>query len=81
MFLRRIAPGAADKSYGIHVARLAGLPKCVIERAAEVLSNLENNEFEEDDSSRTARPKLAENRKTRKARKDDDENGRQLTLF
>ena len=33
VFLRKIVPGAADKSYGIQVARLAGLPKPVIERA------------------------------------------------
>src|SRR3990172_6512750 len=47
IFLRKIAVGSADKSYGIQVARLAGLPKEVIERAKEVLANLENKEFEE----------------------------------
>lgn len=41
MFLRRIIPGVADKSYGIHVARLAGMPKCVLERAEELLKKLE----------------------------------------
>lgn len=40
-FLRRIVPGAADKSYGIHVARLAGLPKSVTSRAEEILAMLE----------------------------------------
>ena len=40
-FLRRITKGAADKSYGIHVARLAGLPKAVTERAEAILSELE----------------------------------------
>lgn len=40
-FLRRIVPGAADKSYGIHVARLAGLPKTVTKRAEALLSALE----------------------------------------
>lgn len=40
-FLRRIVKGAADKSYGIHVARLAGLPKSVTARAEEILSELE----------------------------------------
>lgn len=40
-FLRRIVPGAADKSYGIHVARLAGLPKAVTKRAEALLSALE----------------------------------------
>ena len=41
-FLRRITPGAADKSYGIHVARLAGLPKNVTKRAEIILQSLEN---------------------------------------
>ncbi|MDY4696535.1 MAG: DNA mismatch repair protein MutS [Selenomonas montiformis] len=45
-FLRRIVPGAADKSYGIHVARLAGLPKAVTRRAEEILSELENGSGE-----------------------------------
>ncbi len=42
-FLRRIIAGAADKSYGIHVARLAGLPKAVTNRAEKILSSLEEN--------------------------------------
>ena len=42
VFLRSILPGGADKSYGIHVARLAGLPANVITRAWSVLSDLEN---------------------------------------
>ena len=41
VFLHRIVPGGADKSYGVHVARLAGLPKGVINRAWEVLADLE----------------------------------------
>ena len=47
IFLRKIIPGGADKSYGIQVARLAGLPKQVLERAREVLFNLEQSEFDE----------------------------------
>ena len=43
VFLRQIVPGAADKSYGIHVAHLAGLPREVITRAREILENLESN--------------------------------------
>ena len=46
-FLRKIVPGAADKSYGIQVARLAGLPPEVIDRAKEILTNLEEGEFGE----------------------------------
>ncbi|HEX9114302.1 MAG TPA: DNA mismatch repair protein MutS, partial [Nitrospirota bacterium] len=45
IFLRRVTPGGADKSYGIQVARLAGLPQAVIARAKEVLANLEKAEF------------------------------------
>lgn len=43
IFLRQIVPGSADRSYGIHVAKLAGLPDAVIDRAKEVLENLENH--------------------------------------
>jgi DNA mismatch repair protein MutS len=41
IFLRKIVPGAADKSYGIQVARLAGLPKEILDRAKEILAHLE----------------------------------------
>jgi DNA mismatch repair protein MutS len=54
IFLRRIEEGAADKSYGIQVARLAGLPSLTIERAKEILSNLEKSELNE-----LGAPKLA----------------------
>jgi len=42
-FLRKIVRGGTDKSYGIHVARLAGLPSTVVSRAKEILSHLEEN--------------------------------------
>jgi len=42
VFLHEVAPGAADRSYGIHVARLAGLPDAVIDRAEQVLKHLED---------------------------------------
>ena len=42
VFLHKILKGMADKSYGIHVASLAGLPKCVVARANSLLKNLEN---------------------------------------
>ena len=41
IFLHTIEPGCADKSYGIHVANLAGMPKSVIDRAKDVLEKLE----------------------------------------
>jgi DNA mismatch repair protein MutS len=44
VFLHEVAPGAADRSYGIHVARLAGLPQAVVARAEEVLKSLEAGE-------------------------------------
>jgi DNA mismatch repair protein MutS len=44
VFLHEVAPGAADRSYGIHVARLAGLPAAVLSRAEEVLAALEKGE-------------------------------------
>jgi len=44
VFLRRIVPGGADKSYGIHVAQLAGLPKKVVERAQDILAELEQGQ-------------------------------------
>lgn len=54
LFLRRVVPGSADKSYGIHVARLAGLPDEVLRRAGEVLANLESQEYDP-----TGKPRLA----------------------
>jgi len=44
VFLRRVEPGSADKSYGIEVARLAGLPNAVIARAREILRRHEESE-------------------------------------
>ena len=44
IFLYEVVSGTADRSYGIHVARLAGLPRPVIQRAQEVLKNLQSKE-------------------------------------
>jgi DNA mismatch repair protein MutS len=46
VFLRKVVPGEADRSYGIHVAELAGLPEAVTARAREVLANLEKQELD-----------------------------------
>ena len=59
IFLRKILPGGVDKSYGIQVARLAGLPKQVLDRAHEVLFNLEQSEFDE-----VGVPKISRTEKT-----------------
>ncbi len=48
IFLHKLEKGKADRSYGIQVAKLAGIPKEVIERAKEILLNLERNEFGKD---------------------------------
>jgi len=60
LFLRKVVPGAADKSYGIQVAKLAGLPKEVISRAFEILENIEKNEFSLDGKPKIATKEVAE---------------------
>jgi DNA mismatch repair protein MutS len=69
IFLRKIDEGSCDHSYGIQVARLAGVPKAVIIRAKEILANLENMELTPDH-----KPVLAR-------RRDDKKNARQTDLF
>lgn len=69
VFLRRVVEGTASKSYGIEVAKLAGLPKTVTQRAREILLNLEANELDV-----TGKPKFARHLPSRK-------NGAQPTLF
>ncbi|MEY4167716.1 MAG: hypothetical protein RIR52_1540, partial [Acidobacteriota bacterium] len=64
VFLRKVIPGCASKSYGIEVARLAGLPGQVVARAQEILSNLEQNELDV-----SGKPKFARHLK-RAARND-----------
>jgi DNA mismatch repair protein MutS len=57
VFLRQIVPGGTDRSYGIHVARLAGLPTPVLERAKQILWSLEQrNHVGADGGSRPPRP-------------------------
>jgi DNA mismatch repair protein MutS len=68
VFLRKVKPGSADKSYGIEVARLAGLPKTVIERAREILKRHEQSEH-------TLSERLTEKRSV------DDADKLQLTIF
>jgi len=58
IFLRKIIEGPADQSYGIQVARLAGLPETILKRAREILANLESSEL-----TAEGKPALAENRK------------------
>jgi DNA mismatch repair protein MutS len=57
VFVRRVVPGAADRSYGIQVARLAGLPASVIERAKVLLAKLESDDTTVEVAAPSARPK------------------------
>jgi DNA mismatch repair protein MutS len=70
VFLRKIEPGGSDRSFGIQVARLAGLPAAVVVRAQEILRNLERTEFD-----REGRPRLAHSDSAPAA------SSRQLALF
>ena len=70
VFLRKIEAGGSDRSFGIQVARLAGLPATVVVRAQEILGNLESTEFD-----REGRPRLAH------SEQDDAPGVRQLALF
>ena len=73
VFLRKIVPGGTDKSYGIQVARLAGLPAPVLQRAKEILRQLEEGHLDD-----AGQPKLAHARQRKeKAR----EVVRELDLF
>jgi DNA mismatch repair protein MutS len=56
VFLHKIVEGAADKSYGIHVARLAGVPREVIDRAKEILAQLEESHLDAEGHAKLSRP-------------------------
>ncbi len=56
IFLHKIVAGAADKSYGIHVARLAGVPREVVERSKEILAQLEEEHLDAEGRAKIARP-------------------------
>ncbi len=78
VFLRKIVKGGADKSYGIQVAKLAGVPDSVIERAKELVAELTDA-----DISKNAREiaKLSKNATKKKAKKLDDVDLEQLSIF
>ncbi len=69
VFLRQIVPGASDRSYGIHVAKLAGIPTPVLERARVILDLLEKGA----DAPRQAIAELPRNTVRMRRRKDEDE--------
>lgn len=59
IFLRKLAPGGSTHSFGIHVARMAGMPVSLIERANEILKELENSREQQDNSARNLSHKAA----------------------
>jgi len=71
IFLRKMVPGGTSRSYGIQVARIAGLPENVIERAREILENLEGEDLDE-----AGRPRIALSKK-----KKEKAGNLQLSLF
>jgi DNA mismatch repair protein MutS len=60
VFLHKIIPGGTDKSYGIHVAKLAGVPKSILERSKEILEELESTFQKEATGEHLARHKTKE---------------------
>ena len=66
VFLRKIVEGGTDKSYGIQVARLAGVPRPVLERAREILGNLEESELTPEGNVRRQARQRAEREKLQK---------------
>ncbi len=81
VFLRRVVEGGADKSYGIQVARLAGLPDEVIGRAREVLANLEQKEFDEAGEPVAGHKERQAEGERRQAKGPEEPSGPQLGLF
>ena len=77
VFLRKIVPGGADKSYGIQVAKLAGVPELVTDRASEIVAQLMNNDITEKIASIQAEDLSAK----RNAVVMDDVDKGQMTLF
>jgi len=66
VFLRKIVEGGTDKSYGIQVARLAGVPKAILERAKEILRNLEESELTPEGNVRQATRRQKDREKLQK---------------
>ena len=85
IFLRQIVPGATDRSYGIHVAQLAGLPKDVIMRAGEILNELEQSSGTNRDNARIKESNLSEIAQRQRVRKmpakKDEDDSFQMRLF
>ena len=88
IFLRQIVPGGTDKSYGIHVAKLAGLPRAVVDRANAILESLENSAAKPQQERMPGSHHLAEStvpyqakRRKKATENDTPEDSQQLRLF
>ena len=81
VFLRKIVKGGADKSYGIQVAKLAGVPNSVIERAKEIVEELTQNDITETVKSITVDVPVKKSKKTKSPKKLDDVDSNQISLF
>ena len=79
VFLRKIVKGGADKSYGIQVAKLAGVPELVIERAKEIVEELSNEDITARVSEIAVKEKSA--KKSQKVKKYDEVDIAQMSLF
>ena len=64
IFLRKLVPGGSNHSFGIHVARMAGMPAEIVERAGEILQTLEADGGRLTDSADTGRPPASGNRQS-----------------
>jgi DNA mismatch repair protein MutS len=77
VFLRKIVTGGADRSYGIEVAKLAGLPEAVIDRATELQEQLANNDLSQIAESIA----VSSQKKDKKKKEEDDLDFQQLSFF
>ena len=79
MFLRKIVKGGADKSYGIQVAKLAGVPDLVIERAKEIVEELSNEDITAKVSEIAVKERTS--KKKRRPQRYDEVDMAQMSLF
>ncbi len=76
IFLRKLTPGGSEHSFGIHVAKMAGMPRAIVERASHILAQLEEQRVSADGS-----PETADGIKTKRADTSDIMAAMQLSIF
>ena len=79
IFMRKLVPGGSEHSFGIHVAKLAGMPPVVVERANEIMKELESGS--RGNSASTSEPAVSSHVKTAKPTKRSNVDGIQLSFF